>query len=73
MDKKVEKLRFIGYTDAPRNYRLWDEKSRANTTINTMLSSMNLTLKKTRTTAPKDIQGAGLKLEMEIPQQPEIC
>ena len=28
LDKKAQKLRFIGYTDTPGNYRVWDETKR---------------------------------------------
>ena len=43
LDKKAQKLRFIGYAGTPSNYKVWDEEK---VIFVTMLSSMKTALGK---------------------------
>ena len=45
VDKKAQKLRFIGYTDTARNYKVWDEKN-VNATYIMMLFSTKMILER---------------------------
>ena len=45
LDKKAQKLRFIGYIETARNYKVWDEEKRSATYI-MMLFSIKIILER---------------------------
>ena len=73
LDNRAQKLRFIGYTDTARNYKVWDEETRRSYIRHDVIFNESDFGKPKQgvSTKPDEEKQAELELEVTTPEQSE--